>query len=77
MLAGTVRTTLDAWNGYHFVLLKDSDGHLVTILTPLGWYQYCNLSQGHITTGTGYTSRYNDITARVKRMEHFVDDMVL
>ena len=77
MSAGTVRTTLDAWNGYHSVLLKDSDGHLVTILTPWGRYQYFNLSQGHITTGTAYTSRYKEITARVKRMEHFVDDMIL
>ena len=56
------KTVLDAWNGYHSVLLWEEDRHLTTFLTQWWRYKYCNLPQGHMAAGDPYEARYDEIT---------------
>ena len=37
---GSVKTVLDAWNGFHSVLLREEDRHYTTFTTPWGLYRY-------------------------------------
>lgn len=37
---GTKKSVLDAWNGYHSVLIHPDDRHLTTFITPWGRYRY-------------------------------------
>ena len=73
----TIKTTMDAWNGYHSVPLREEDRHLTTYLTPWGRYEYCNLPQGHMAAGDAYTARYDEITRGIERMERCIDDTIL
>ena len=57
----TYKTVLDAWNGYHSVPLHQDDKHLTTFLTPWGRYRYRVAPQGYISSGDGYTRRYDEI----------------
>ena len=57
----TYKTVLDAWNGYHSVPLHEEDRHLTTFLTPWGRYRYCAAPQGYVSSGDGYTRRYDEI----------------
>ena len=75
--AYTIRTTLDAWNGYHSVPLLEADRHLTAFLTPWGRYEYCNLPQGHMAAGDAYTARYDAITVGFERMERCIDDTIM
>ena len=75
--AYSTKMTLDAWNGYHSVPLREEDRHLTTFLTPWGRYEYCNLPQGHIAAGDAYTARYDEIPQGFERMERCVDDTIL
>ena len=65
----SMKTVLDAWNGYHSVQLREEDRHLTTFITPWGRYEYCNLPQGHMAAGDTYTARYDEVTQGFKRME--------
>ena len=57
----TYKTVLDAWNGYHSVPLHEDDRHLTTFLTPWGRYRYRVAPQGYVSSGDGYTRRYDEI----------------
>ena len=59
--SNTYKTVLDAWNGYHSVPLHPDDRHLTTFLTPWGRYRYRVAPQGYISSGDGYTRRYDEI----------------
>ena len=59
---GTFRTTMDAWNGYHSVPLREEDRQYTQFLRQWGRYKYCNLPQGHMAAGDAHTARFDDIT---------------
>ena len=73
----STKTTLDSWNGYHSVPLREEDRHLTTFLTPWGKYEYCNLPQGQMVAGDTYTARYDEIAHGFERMERWVDETIL
>ena len=74
----TVRTTMDAWNGYHSVPLKEEDRHVTTFLTPWGRYRYNTAPQGFIAAGDVYCQRYDFITRDFgEDFERCVDDTIL
>ena len=75
--AYSTKTTLDSWNGYHSVPLREEDRHLTTFLTPWGKYEYCNLPQGQMVAGDTYTARYDEIAHGFERMERWVDETIL
>ena len=75
--AGTKKTVLDAWNGYHSVYLDPSCRDLTTFITPWGRYRYKTTPQGYLAAGDAYTERFDRIIADVKNKTKCVDDTVL
>ena len=71
------KTVLDAYNGYHQVLLDEESIKLTTFITELGRYQYLRAPQGHLASGDAYTRRYDDIIADVLRKLKIIDDVLL
>ena len=51
----TLKTTLDAWNGFHSVKIRESDRHFTTFITPWGRYRYVSSPQGWLASGDSYT----------------------
>lgn len=74
---GSVKTVLDAWNGYHSVPIREEDRHLTTFTTPNGLYRYKRAPQGYLSSGDGYSRRFDDISAHVLRMVRCVDDSLI
>ena len=75
--AGQRKTTLDAWNGYHSVSLREEDRHLTTFLTPFGRYRYKSAPQGYLASGDAYTHRYDMITMDFPNIKRVIDDTLL
>ena len=75
--SGTFKTVLDAWNGYHSVLLDPESRHLTTFITPWGRYQYRTMPQGYLAAGDAYTERYDRIIGDVENKTKCVDDTCL
>ena len=75
--AGTKKTVLDAWNGYHSVYLDPTCRDLTTFITPWGRYRYKTTPQGYLAAGDAYTERFDKIIADVKNKTKCVDDTVL
>ena len=71
------KTVTDAWNGYHSVPLCEEDKHLTTFITPWGRYRYCTAPQGYISSGDGYTRRFDEIASDFPNKIKVVDDSLL
>ena len=65
--AGTWKSTVDAWNGYHSVPLDKESRELTTFLTPWGRYRYLVNPQGQRISGDAYTMRYDKIMEKLER----------
>lgn len=68
------KTVTDAWNGYHSVPLCEEDRHITTFITPWGRYRYKVAPQGFLSSGDGYTQRFDSIIAEFKDKVKCVDD---
>ena len=75
--ANTVKTVLDAWNGYHSVALEESCRHLTTFITPWGRFRYRTAPMGYLAAGDGYTDRFDRIIKDVPNKTKIVDDTAL
>ena len=53
----TLKTVMDAWNGYHSIPLHEQDRHYTTFITPKGQFCYCVAPQGYVSSGDAYTRR--------------------
>ena len=53
---GMFKTILDAWNGYHSILLAESALSYFTFLTSLGRFRYRRCPQGFHGSGDIYTT---------------------
>ena len=73
----TVKTTLDAWNGYHSLPLAPSACDATTFITEWGRYRYLRAPQGFHAAGDAYTRAYDDIVINIKRKSKVVDDTIL
>ena len=73
----TIKTTLDAWNGYHALPLSPSARDATTFITEWGRYRYLRAPQGFHAAGDAYTRAYDDITINFPRKSKVVDDTVL
>ena len=74
---GTVKTILDAWNGYHSLPLSPAASHATTFITEWGRYRYLSSPQGFHAAGDGYTKAFDDITIDFPRKAKCIDDSVL
>ena len=75
--AGMKQTDFDAWNGYHTVALYPDDRHLTTFITPWGLYRYQVAPQGYVSSGDGYSRRFNEIVSDVPDKTKCIDDTFL
>ena len=73
----TLKSTNDAWNGFHSLKLRDEDRHYTTFITPYGRFRYITAPQGWLATGDGYTQRYDNITKEIKNKRQCIDDCLL
>ena len=73
----TLKTIVDAWNGYHSLPLDEQSKHLTTFITEWGPYRYCRGPQGYHGTGDAYTRRFDDITRDEERYVRCIDDGLL
>ena len=73
----TYKTVLDAWNGYHSLPLAENARDPTTFITEWGRYRYKRAPQGFHASGDAYTRRFDDITAKFKRVSRCVDDSLL
>ena len=73
----TLKSTFDAWNGYHSILLHEDDRHYTTFITPKGRYRYRVAPQGYIASGDGYTRRFDEIVADFPCKIKCIDDTLL
>ena len=55
---GTFNTVRDAWNGYHGVLLRESEKHLTTFITSFSRFRYTRVPQGFVSSGDCYNRRF-------------------
>ena len=74
---GSIKTVLDAWNGYHSVVLREEDRHFTTFITPWGLYRYKRAPQGFLSSGDGFNRRLDDILSGFQRLIRCVDDSLL
>ena len=65
--AGTKKTVLDAWNGYHSVYLDPACRDLTTFIPPWGRYRYKTTPQGYLAAGDADTERFNCIITDVPK----------
>jgi hypothetical protein len=72
----TWKTVTDAWNGYHSVPLRESDHHLTTFITPFGRWHYLRAPQGFLSSGDGYTRRFDVVLSAFVRKERCADDTI-
>ena len=74
---GQTKSVLDAWNGYHSVLLSPDARDATTFITEWGRYRYLRAPQGFHASNDGYTKRFDDITQDFPRVARCVDDSIL
>ena len=75
--AGMYKSILDAWNGYHSVLLAESARDLFTFLCNEGRFRYKRCPQGFHGSGDIYTHHYDEITKDFKDKIRQIDDSCL
>ena len=73
----THKTVFDAWNGYHSIALDEQDRHLTTFITPWGRYRYLVAPQGYISSGDGYSRRFDEIVADFPKKTKCIDDTLM
>ena len=73
----TLKSTNDAWNGFHSQKLREKDRHYTMFIYPYG--RYCNITapQGWLATGDMYTQRFHKITESVKNKHQVIDNSLL
>ena len=72
---GSWKTVTDAWNGYHGMVLQESDRHLTTFITPHGRWRYIRALPGYVSSGDGYNRRADEVLSEFTRKERCVDDI--
>ena len=70
----TKKTVTDCKNGYHSVPIREEDRHITTFITPWGRFRYRVSPQGFLSSGDGYTQRFDAIIAEFPDKVKCVDD---
>ena len=50
----SVKTVVDAWNGYHAIPVREEDSKYLMFATSLGLFRYKRAPQGFLSSGDGY-----------------------
>lgn len=71
------KTVVDAYNGYHQVLLDENSSKLTTFISEFGRFRYLRTPQGLCSAGDAYNRRVDEILIDVPRKCRLVDDTLL
>ncbi len=71
------KTVFDDWNGYHSVPLHRDDRHYTTFINLWERYRYLTAPQGYISSGDGYSRRYDEIVSTFSAKTKCIDDTLL
>ena len=74
---GKLKTVVDAWNGFHSLVIDEESRNYTAFVTEWGVYRYCRAPQGFHGSGDAYTRRFDDITSQEERYVRCVDDGLL
>ena len=61
-------------NGFHGMVLRESDRNLTTFITPYGRWRYIRAPQGFVSSGDGYNRRFDEVLVDFTNKEWCVDD---
>ena len=75
--ADIYKTTLDYWNGYHLVPIKEEDRHCTTFVTQWGRFRYKTTAQEFLAAGDGYNHRFDEVTRGLRNHDRCVDDTII
>ena len=73
----TWKSVTDAWNGFHSALIAEEDRHYTAFLTEWGQYRYRVAPQGYVSSGDGYSRRFDKIIEKFERKTKITDDTAL
>ena len=73
----TYKTTLDAWNGYHSVPIREEDRHFTTFVTPWGRFRYRTTPQGFLAAQDAYNHRFDLVVRDFQNKKRCVDDTLI
>ena len=73
----SIKSVMDAWNGFHSLPIREEDRWLFTFITQWGVYRYCRAPQGFVSSGDGYNKRFDQITKHFLRLLRCIDDSLL
>ena len=68
---------VDAFNGYHQVLLDPESLKLTTFISEFGRFRYLRTPQGLCSAGDAYNHRFDNILIETPRKKKVVDDIIL
>ena len=71
------KSVLDAWNGYHSILLDETARNYFTFLCSQGRFRYKRCPQGYHGSGDIYTHHFDDITRGFSDKVRQIDDSCL
>ena len=66
--SNTWKSVVDAWNGFHALVIHEEDRPLTTFITPIGVFRYIRAPQGFLSSGDGYNRRMDEILAETERL---------
>ena len=72
-----LKSTFDAWHGYHSLRLAEEDREATSFITPWGRYRYKTCPQGVLSAGDAYTDRMDRLLADFERTKRCIDDNLL
>ena len=75
--ANTRKSVLDAWNGYHSVILSPEAKDKTCFITEWGRYRYCRAAMGYHASSDAFTRRFDDIAVDLPRQTRLIDDTCL
>ena len=73
----SIKTVMDAWNGFHSLPIREEDRWLTTFITQWGVYRYRRAPQGFLSSGDAYNKRFDQITKHITRLLRCIDDNLL
>lgn len=73
----SLKSKLDAWNGYHSIPLAEWARDETTFITEWGRYRCLRACPGFHASNDAYTKCFDDITIGYPRVKRIVDDSIL
>ena len=71
------RTVFDCCNDYHSVPLHEDDRYFTTFISDWGRFRYKTSPQRYISSGDGYSRRFDEIVYHISNKTKCIDDALV